>query len=116
MLDQIWLIPVLPALGAIINGLFGKRLPKSVIHTVACGTVFLSLVLSIVCVSQLSGMEPRVFEKDFYTWIDGGSVTTTMGAQAGHKAEVLVPLGFLLDSLSAIMILVVTGVGFLIHI
>lgn len=116
MLDQIWLIPVLPALGAIINGLFGKRLPKSVIHTIACGTVFLSLVLSIVCVSQLSSMEPRVFEKDFYTWIDGGSVTTTMGAQAGHKAEVLIPLGFLLDSLSAVMILVVTGVGFLIHI
>ena len=56
MLDQIWLIPVLPALGALINGIFGKRLPKSVIHTIACGTVFLSLLISIACVAQLAAI------------------------------------------------------------
>lgn len=116
MLDQIWLIPALPALGALINGLFGKRLPKSIISIIACGTVGISLIISILCVSQLAGMEPRVFEKDFYTWIPGGSTVTTMGAEAGHKAELSVPMGFLLDPLSSVMILIVTGVGFLIHI
>src|SRR5262245_14651784 len=116
MLDYIWLIPVLPAIGAFINGIFGKRFPKTVIHTIACGTVFLSFVLSVACVAQLAGMEPRVFEKDFYNWIPGGSTVTTMGAEAGRKAELNVPLGFLLDPLSSVMILVVTGVGFLIHI
>lgn len=116
MLEQIWLIPVLPALGALINGLFGKRFPKWLIHSIACGTVLLSLLISIACVAELSGMEPRVFEKDFYTWIPGGSTVTTMGPQAGHKTDLNIPAGLLLDSLSAVMILIVTGVGFLIHI
>src|SRR3954451_7801459 len=116
MLDYIWLIPVLPALGAMINGIFGKRFPKSVINVIACGTVALSFMIAVLCVNELREMEPRVFEKNFYTWIPGGSSTITMGNEAGRRAEVSVPMGFLLDPLSSIMILVVTGVGFLIHV
>src|SRR5829696_10302821 len=107
MLDYIWLIPVLPALGAFLNGVFGKRFPKALIHTIGCGTVLLSFLLSVACVAQLAGMEPRVFEQDIYNWIPGGSTVTTMGVEAGRKAELNVPLGFLLDPLSSVMILVV---------
>lgn len=118
MLDLIWLIPVLPAIGALINGVFGKKLPKSVVHWIACGLVFVSFVISVGCVAQLAGMpeEHRVFEKDFYNWIPGGSATHLMGPTAGKPFELNVPLGFLLDPLSAVMILIVTGVGFLIHV
>src|SRR5688572_23907235 len=116
MLDYIWLIPVLPAMGALINGLFGKRFPKTLVHTIACGTVFLSFLLSVVCVIGITQLEPKVFEKNLFSWIPGGSVQKTLGPQAGEPAELNIPFGFLLDPLSSVMILVVTGVGFLIHV
>jgi NADH-quinone oxidoreductase subunit L len=116
MLDYIWLIPVLPAIGALINGIFGKKLPKTAVHTIACGLVFLSFVISVICVAQLAGHERRVFEKDYFTWIPGGSTSTTLGPEEGKRAELSIPMGFLLDPLSSIMILVVAGVGFLIHV
>ena len=116
MLEYIWLIPVLPAIGAFLNGIFGKKFPKTLVHWIGCGTVFLALLLSIVCVAQLSGMEPRVYEKNVFTWIPGGSVEKTLGPDAGQQAELNIPFGFLLDPLSSVMILVVTGVGFLIHV
>lgn len=117
MLEYIWLIPVLPLAGAFLNGIFGKKFPKPIVHWIACGVVFLSFVLSILCVAELSGMEePRVFEKEVYTWIAGGSVNTTLGPNEGAPAQLNIPLGFLLDPLSGVMVLVVSGVGFLIHI
>lgn len=116
MLEYIWLIPVLPAIGALMNGIFGKRFPKTLIHWIGCGTVFLSLLLSIVCVAELSGLEPKVYEQNLFSWIPGGSVEKTLGPAAGESAELNIPLGFLLDPLSSVMILVVTGVGFLIHV
>ena len=116
MREFIWLIPVLPAIGAFINGLFGKRFPKTVVHTIACGTVFLSFLLSVVCVVELAGLENKVYEKTVFSWIPGGSVEKTLGPNAGEPAELNIPLGFLLDPLSSVMILVVTGVGFLIHV
>lgn len=118
MLDYIWLIPVLPAIGALINGLFGKKLPKHIIHWIACGLVFLSFVIAVGCVLQIAQMDPehRVFQKDFYTWIPGGDVHKTLGAEAGQTAKLTIPFGLLLDPLSCVMILVVTGVGFLIHV
>src|SRR5688572_29115463 len=116
MLEYIWLIPVLPAIGALINGLFGKRFPKTIVHTIACGTVFLSLLLSVVCIAELTQLETKVFEKNIFSWVPGGSVPKTLGPEAGAPAELNIPFGFLLDPLSAVMIMVVTGVGFLIHV
>jgi len=116
MLEYIWLIPVLPAIGALLNGLFGKKLPKKIIGGIACGVVFLSFIISLFCVAELAGKEPRIFEKDYYDWIAGGDFTKTLGPESGKQAALNVPLGFLLDPLSSVMILVVTGVGFLIHI
>src|SRR5262249_21014685 len=111
MLSYLWLIPLLPAAGALINGVLGKKLPKSVIHTIACGLVFASFLISIWCVIQLAGFphERRVFEQDYYLWIPAGSATTHTGPHAGSVFNLNIPLGFLLDPLSAVMILVVTG-------
>lgn len=116
LLDYIWLIPVLPAVGALINGVIGKRLPKNIIHSIACIVVLLSFVLSLLTVLELSSSEDRVFEKDYFTWIGDGSARPTTAPEAGKIAKVNVPFGLLLDPLSSVMILVVTGVGFLIHV
>ncbi len=117
LLEYIWLIPVLPAIGALLNGIWGKRLPKSLIHWIACSLVFVSFLLSVLCVTELARMDAdrRVFEKDFFTWIPGGEATSTFGPNEGKEISLSIPVGFLLDPLSAVMILVVTGVGFLIH-
>ena len=61
-------------------------------------------------------METHVYEKTLYNWIPGGSTILNKGPNAGPTRELNIPLGFLLDPLSSVMILVVTGVGFLIHI
>lgn len=103
-MQLIWLIPVLPLIGFLINGLFGKRLPRSGVHTVACGSVFISFLLAVNAFIQLLQLpaSQRSFELVLFDWIPVG----TFNAQ----------MGFLLDPLSTVMILVVSGVGFLIHV
>jgi NADH-quinone oxidoreductase subunit L len=103
-MNLIWLIPVMPLIGFLINGLFGRKFSKPIVNAVACGSVFVSFLLSINAVIQLMGLpaESRSFELSLYSWIPSGSFNADMG--------------FLLDPLSSIMILVVAGVGFLIHV
>lgn len=104
MIDYLWLIPLVPLTGAAVNGLIGKRLPKSVISLVGCGTAGLSFLFALASFFSLLKLEPeqRHVLKVLFTWIASGDFVA--------KAE------FLLDPLSGVMILVVTGVGFLIHI
>jgi NADH-quinone oxidoreductase subunit L len=104
MTDYLWLIPLIPLVSSAINGLAGKRLPKPVISLIACGASGLSFVFSLISFLELLNLSPsqRHLEITFFTWIASGSFLA--------KAE------FLLDPLSAVMLLVVTGVGFLIHI
>jgi len=104
MLDLIWLIPALPLVGVAINGLFGKRMSNRAVGLVACAVVGASFVLSIGAVAGLAGLSEgaRYHEVSLGTWmpLDGLDVAWA----------------FALDPLSAVMILVVTGVGFLIHV
>src|SRR5213592_584947 len=103
-MDFLWLVPALPLLGSAINGLLGKRLPKPVISLVACGSVGVSFLVAVGLVLSLIQRAPeeRHVVQTLFTWIAAGDFVAT--------AE------FLLDPLSAVMILVVTGVGFLIHV
>src|SRR5215831_2865491 len=102
--DLLWLIPVLPLIGAAINGIVGKRLPKAVISIIAAGTVGVSFLISLrAFLAMLSTPEQQLpILRDYFTWIQAGRFQ----AQAG----------FMLDHLSGLMILIVTGVGFLIHV
>jgi len=104
MIDYLWLIPLIPLAGAAVNGLAGKRFPKPVISLVGCGTAGISFVLSLIAFLNLLTFAPdqRHLLKVYFTWIASGSFVA--------KAE------FLLDPLSAVMILIVTGVGFVIHV
>jgi len=103
MADYIWLIPFFPALGFIINSSFGSRTSKTFVAWVACLALFFSFLASLAILFQFLEMPAtaRIFELDIYNWITSG--------------EFSVSIGFRIDALSVIMCLVVTGVGFLIH-
>ncbi len=97
----LWLIPALPLAGAAINGFFGRRSSKTAIVTVAlsfCGAAFALALWTAATFSSASA--PYYF--DLAHWIRAGS----------FQAD----FSFYLDQLSLVMLLVVTGVGFLIHI
>ncbi|MBI2817855.1 MAG: NADH-quinone oxidoreductase subunit L [Acidobacteria bacterium] len=111
-LDSIWMIPLFPAAGAILMLLFGKKLPKAAVSVICPGTVLVSFLMSLGAVLQLARLSEHSYEKILYTWLPGGPFHLTNG-QMGHLQA---DWGFLLDPLSSVMILVVTGVGFLIHV
>ena len=119
-LDHIYIIPLLPALGAALMFFFGRKLSKSAVNFICVGVVVVAFLFSCLAVLQYTDWahanHGKPFEKVMYTWL--GSDTGHLGysnAQGGaseFKAEV----GFLLDPLSVIWLLFVTGVGMLIHI
>ena len=103
MENYLWLIPFLPACGAVILLIIGRFLPKILVSILACGTIFTSFILSVLTFIQLLGLpaDNRIIHQTVYTWLEAGA----------FKAQA----AFLVDPLSIIMLLVVTGVGFLIH-
>src|SRR5215467_14754764 len=100
----LWLIPVLPLIGAAINGILGKRLPKTIVGVVGSGAVAVSFLIALrAFFAMLNTPEQQLpILRDYFTWIQAGR----------FQAQ----FGFMLDHLSGIMILIVTGVGFLIHV
>jgi NADH-quinone oxidoreductase subunit L len=104
MLEALWVIPALPLAGAVITGFLGRRLGDRAVGAIACGAVGLAFLASLGAVAGLIGRsaEDREAGQLLFTWIGAGD----------FRAEA----GLLLDPLSAVMILVVSGVGFLIHV
>src|ERR1700693_1049151 len=121
-LSHIWLIPLLPAFGAAIMFFFGRRLQKASVSAVCVGTIVLAFLMACGAVLQYSAWSstPENFHKPYqtilYTWLgtDTGHFNYTM--QDGKFAAFQADAGFLLDPLSSIWLLFVTGVGMLIHI
>ena len=112
MIDLIWLIPVLPGVGAAINGLYGiRRFTKRTAGLVAVAAMALAFVLSVVAFVQLLGDADRRHQVTVASWIPPIPLETAAGAGAFE-----VPWAFTLDPLSGMMILVVTGIGLLIHV
>src|SRR6266487_1031649 len=98
---NLWLIPVLPLIGAALNGLFGKRLTRHAVATAALAFSGASFGLALFVAARFSTLElPHV--ETVAQWIRAGN----------FRAD----FAFYLDQLSLVMLLVVTGVGFLIHI
>ena len=119
-LRNIWIIPLLPALGAALMFFFGRKLSKSAVSFICVGLVVVAFVFSCFTVLQYTGWAAthghQPFEKIVYTWL--GSDTGNLGflTASGRAADFHIDAGFLLDPLSAIWLLFVTGVGMLIHI
>jgi len=102
--ELVWVVLILPLLGALINGLLGRRLPKRAVSGVACGSVGVAFLFAVNALLDLLRLpeHERVFTQTLFDWI----VSDGLAAK----------FSLLLDPLSAVMLLVVTGVGFLIHV
>jgi len=101
----LWLIPILPLAGFLFTGLLGSRLPDKANGWIASLMVFGSFLLSLFTFRHLLAIESghRLVEVDLFNWVTIGSKFT-------------ISVSFQLDPLSQVMLLVVTGVGFLIHV
>jgi len=111
----IWLIPLLPGIGAAINGLAGIRyFSRKAAGLLACAMMVGALGVSLAAVWQLLALPPEARAVDIVVaqWIPSIPLMTRGGAVGAFS----VPWGFRLDPLSALMILVVTGIGTLIHV
>jgi NADH-quinone oxidoreductase subunit L len=115
MLDYIWLIPVFPLLGAAIQLFFGRRISNRAVSAVSVGLPGLSFLWAVGCFIQFLGLSEDyhyVFPKTLYTWLPAGAFHLSNGSLGNLNVNV----GMQLDPLSCVMMLVVTGVGFLIHV
>ena len=101
---HLWIIPLLPLTGAAINGLLGKRFPKALVNAIALGFTAAAFAVALWVAAQFAGLSPDQIPhiERYATWLSAGP----------FSAE----YGLYLDQLSLIMLLVVTGVGFLIHV
>lgn len=101
MINLVWLVPVLPLVGFLINGLFRRSLPKSLVGIIGSGTVLLSFILSLVIFGEVrhEGFQPVVVDLWDFISVD----------------KLHISLAFQVDQLSTLFLLIITGVGFLIH-
>jgi NADH-quinone oxidoreductase subunit L len=104
MIELVWLIPIFPLIGFLINGLFGRRFSEKAIGWIGAGSVGASFLVAVSIFFELIKLAPgsRSIQIIIYSWIWSGDLN--------------VPIGFLVDPLSMIMIMVVSGVGCIIHV
>jgi len=103
-LNYLWLIPFFPLIGVVLNGLLGKKFGDKFVSWVGPGAVGLSFLTSCIFLLNLIYASPvdNSYVQKLFVWIAAGNL--------------VVEAGLILDHLSAVMIMVVTGVGFLIHV
>ena len=118
-LNHIYLLPLFPAFGAAIMFFFGRRLQKATVSAVCVGAIvlaFLFACFTVVEYTHFANGTGRPFEKIIYTWLGSGDGHLNLTKRDGTLAAFNADAGFLLDPLSSIWLLFVTGVGMLIHI
>ncbi len=104
ILRYLWIIPALPLAGAALNGLFGRHWPKRAVDAVGLGATGLAFAATLELIREFARLRPGQvpWTEAYFTWIAAGSF------RAGFDLQV--------DQLTIVMLLVVTGVGWLIHI
>ena len=102
MLEYLWIVPLLPLLGSAVNGLLGAKWPNKIVNLVAIGSTGLSFLCALEAVREFFDGGQVLFRREFFTWIAAGNF------RAGFDLQ--------MDQLTVVMVLVVTGVGWLIHI
>lgn len=102
MINLVWLVPLIPLLGFVVNGLGRNTLSKNLIGFIGSSVIFISFAISVGIFFELGADANKSHEIFLFDWISAGKLS--------------IPLSFLVDPLSSIMLLIITGVGFLIHI
>jgi len=103
ILENLWIIPLLPLLGSAVNGIFGAKWPNKIVNLVALGSTGLAFACAIEAVREFVASGQQPFRKEFVDWLAAGT-------------DFRIGLDLQFDQLTVVMVLVVTGVGFLIHI
>ncbi|MES2593495.1 MAG: NADH-quinone oxidoreductase subunit L [Bacteroidota bacterium] len=101
MIKLVYLVPLLPLIGFLIIGLFGKKLSKGLVSVVGCGSVLGAFAVSLGIFFELTGKVEKSVTIDLFSWITAGKLS--------------IPFSFLVDPLSSLFLLIITGIGFLIH-
>src|SRR5690242_5744034 len=102
-MNLVYLIPLLPFIGFLLNGIARKQLSKPLIGIIACGTVLASFIISLMVffeVRQPNFSGPEIL--DYFSFLQFGKVS--------------IRFAFQIDQLSSLFLLIITGVGFLIHV
>ncbi|OQP61442.1 NADH-quinone oxidoreductase subunit L [Niastella vici] len=99
MLQLVWLVPFFPLVGFLINGLLRKQLPKSLISIIGSGMVLASFIVSVLLFMEVKNGNTQVV--NLFDFINSGTLS--------------IPFAFQIDQLSSLFLLIITGVGFLIH-
>src|SRR5574337_1543603 len=102
MIKLIGLVPILPLIGFLITGLFGRKLSKGITSIIACGSVLASFLISLAVFFEIKSSGEHAVTVNLFEWISSGKLN--------------VSFSFLVDPLSALFLLIITGVGFLIHV
>lgn len=102
MIKLIALVPLFPLIGFLINGFFGKKLSKSLSGMIASGSILASFVVAVLIFVELQGSEQKSHIVNLFSWITSGTLQ--------------IPFEFLVDPLSSLFLLIITGIGFLIHV
>ncbi|MBL7888877.1 MAG: NADH-quinone oxidoreductase subunit L [Bacteroidia bacterium] len=101
MIKLVWLVPLLPLIGFLIIGFLGKKLSKGLVGTIASGVVLTAFAVSLGIFFELGGQTEKSVTIDLFSWISAGKLS--------------IPFSFLVDPLSSLFLLIITGIGFLIH-
>jgi NADH-quinone oxidoreductase subunit L len=102
MIKLVWLVPLLPLIGFLIIGLFGKKLSKSLAGIIGSGVVFGAFAVAVGIFMELNSQAQKSVTLDIFSWITAGNLS--------------IPFSFLIDPLSSLFLLIITGIGFLIHV
>jgi len=101
MINLVWLVPVFPFIGFLINGLGRNFWSKTLVSWIGSVAILASFALSLGIFLELNASDVKSFTVPLFDWIQVGALR--------------IPFSFLVDPLSSIMLLIVTGIGFLIH-
>ncbi|MEI8135968.1 MAG: NADH-quinone oxidoreductase subunit L [Bacteroidota bacterium] len=102
MIKLIGLVPLFPLIGFLINGFFGKKISKSLSGIIASVSILASFILSVLIFVELNGLTEKSHIVNLFSWINSGTLQ--------------IPFEFLVDPLSSLFLLIITGIGFLIHV
>jgi NADH-quinone oxidoreductase subunit L len=130
MLKLVWLIPVLPLAGFLLNFLLGRklRLSERAVSIIGCGVILLSLLLTVGAFYEYHwSYNPANEDKPYitsqhggfpnsFTWLPGGYAHNSQGQKTGALSNFNIEWSYQIDQLSLVMMFIVTFVGFWIHV
>jgi NADH-quinone oxidoreductase subunit L len=102
MIKLVGLVPLFPLIGFLINGFFGKKLSKGLSGAIACLAILASFILSVGIFMEARHLPSHSQIVNLFSWISAGSLD--------------IPFEFVVDPLSTWFLLIITGIGFLIHV